>query len=183
VRHTKAIISMDYKELLLKRHEVLKVTRNYFHENGFIEVQTPLLVTNPGLEPHLDYFKTEYLPSMDKTLKSKTLYLPTSPEYHLKKALGKSGLEKIFEITKSFRNGETSKEHQPEFLILEWYRAPGTYKEIANDTEKLINNLSDKTVDRVDYSVEELFLKNCDIKLSELQKAPDFEEKFFEIFF
>jgi elongation factor P--(R)-beta-lysine ligase len=92
-------------------------------------------VSNPGLEAHLEYFKTEFAPSM-ATGARETLYLPTSPEYHLKKALA-SGLPCIFEITRSFRNGELSRRHQPEFTMLEWYRHPGNYRDIARDVEEL----------------------------------------------
>jgi len=121
------------KELLLLRQAFLKDTREFFGTTlDFVEVETPLLVTNPGLETHLEYFKTEFRPSMSQG-ENLTLYLPTSPEYHLKMALASSGLPRIFEITRSFRNGELSKRHQPEFTMLEWYRHPGSYREIAED--------------------------------------------------
>jgi lysyl-tRNA synthetase class 2 len=135
--------SLDLKDLLVLRHHFLRSTREFFVEkNGFVEVETPLLVPNPGLEPHLEYFKTEFVPTMGGGQRE-TLYLPTSPEYHLKKALA-SGLPKIFEITRSFRNGELSKRHQPEFTMLEWYRHPGGYEEIAKDVEKLCAFLADR---------------------------------------
>lgn len=120
----------------------MKRTRDFFvNTQDFVEVETPLLVPNPGLEPHLEYFKTEFVPTMSASEKQ-TVYLPTSPEYHLKKALA-SGLPRIFEITRSFRNGELSQRHQPEFTMLEWYRHPGSYKDIAFDVQNLCAHLAD----------------------------------------
>jgi elongation factor P--(R)-beta-lysine ligase len=124
------------KQILVLRHHFIKSIREFFvNKNDFIEVETPLLVKNPGLEPHLEYFQTEYRPSMGGEA-PQTYYLPTSPEYHLKKALAE-GLPRIFEITRSFRNGELSRRHQPEFAMLEWYRHPASYREIAQDVQNL----------------------------------------------
>jgi len=167
------------KELLLLRHEFIKRTRDFFvNTQGFVEVETPLLVLNPGLEPHLEYFKTEFVPSMGEG-PSQTVYLPTSPEYHLKKALA-SGLPKIFEITRSFRNGELSQRHQPEFSMLEWYRHPGSYKDIANDVEQLCATLADtfsheaqawKTVHH--FKVCEAFEEFCGLSLELILRNGD----------
>lgn len=125
---------------LKRRAAFVSAIRSFFEQRDFIEIQTPLLVSNPGLEPHLEHFSTELTPGMGINSK-KRLYLPTSPEYHLKKALS-CGLERVFELTRGFRNGELGAKHQPEFSILEWYRAPGTYQEIAKDFEQLCQSLS-----------------------------------------
>jgi len=128
------------KETWLFRHEFLKSIRNFFDAKGFVEIDTPILVPNPGLEPNLEYFSTTFKPQMNDT-QQRTLFLATSPEYHLKKALA-SGLDKIFEITSSFRNGEISPKHEPEFLMLEWYRHPGNYMDIARDGHDLFHSLA-----------------------------------------
>ncbi|MEO5666429.1 MAG: EF-P lysine aminoacylase EpmA [Bdellovibrionota bacterium] len=159
------------KELLLLRHDFIKGVREFFvNSRDFIEVETPLLVRNPGLEPHLEYFKTEFRPSMSDSI-SETFYLPTSPEYHLKKALA-SGLPRIFEITRSFRNGELSRRHQPEFTMLEWYRHPGSYRDIARDVEDLCLYLSSKCSSEPDawknprhFRVCEAFEEFCGLSL------------------
>jgi lysyl-tRNA synthetase class 2 len=125
--------------LATTRHEFLRAVREHFENQGFIETITPTLVPNPGLEPHLLPFETNYSPQM-RSGPVRPYYLPTSPEYHLKKVLS-WGLPKIFEIAKSFRNGEESARHEPEFLMLEWYRHPGSYQEIATDFAALLANL------------------------------------------
>src|SRR5690606_1866056 len=106
--------------------------------------------------------------------KTREFYLPTSPEYHLKKALG-HGLPRVFEIAKSFRNGENSKLHEPEFLMLEWYRSPGAYTEIAADAFELFRTLAEefsphpeKWHKREDISVSESFQKYAGIDLDAL---------------
>jgi len=137
-------VKIDSKKIqqLKNRAKIISATRSFFENLEFSEIQTPLLVSNPGLEPHLELFKTELTPGMGLNAR-KTLFLPTSPEYHLKKALA-AGFEKIFEITRSFRNGELGTKHQPEFCMLEWYRAPGNYQDIARDFENLCTELATK---------------------------------------
>ncbi len=131
---------MTFMELSKIRHDFMRKIRRFFEDRDFIEIQTPVLVSNPGLEPHLEYFSTQWKPSMQAGL-AKNYFLPTSPEYHLKKALGQ-GLSKVYEISPSFRNGEASREHEPEFLMLEWYRAPGEYQQIADDAFELFSELA-----------------------------------------
>jgi lysyl-tRNA synthetase class 2 len=125
--------------LVTTRHEFLRAVRAFFEESGFLETVTPTLVTNPGLEPHLLPFETTFVPQM-RAGTTRAYYLPTSPEYHLKKVLS-WGIPRVFEIAKSFRNGEESARHEPEFLMLEWYRHPGSYQEIATDFSRLLTQL------------------------------------------
>lgn len=160
-----------------QRHHFIHALREFFiGGHDFIEIDTPLLVSNPGLEPHLEYFQTEYKPSMSAGTKQ-TYYLPTSPEYALKKALS-TGLERVFEITPSFRNGEASPKHRPEFLMLEWYRHPGSYKDIAEDVKKLFAFMAERFSSSAqdwlnfkDWTVCEAFQKFCNIDLEELLRT------------
>lgn len=110
--------------------------REYFREQGFVEVRTPSLVVCPGTEPSLDVFSTEFVNGSRR----QKLYLPTSPELHLKKALA-LGAEKIFEIKNVFRNGEVTDHHQPEFTMIEWYRAYEGLPSIQRDVADLVSYL------------------------------------------
>jgi len=109
------------------------LVRKYFIQKGFVELQTPTLVDCPGTEPFLDPFATEFQMGRSR----RKYFLPTSPELHLKKSLAR-GFDKVFEIKNCFRNGEISRHHQPEFLMLEWYRAGEDLGAIQKDCEDLI---------------------------------------------
>lgn len=114
----------------------LQQVRDFFHQRHFTEIHTPTLVPSPGMEPFLDVFETQFESGSYK----KTFYLPTSPEFHLKKAVAQ-GWSSIFEIKPCFRNGEISKTHQPEFWMLEWYRAFANLDSIKTDVKNLVEFL------------------------------------------
>jgi lysyl-tRNA synthetase class 2 len=125
----------ELKETFKKRAKVIREIRNFFDNDGFLEVKTPILVALPGMEPNLHPFKTFVYAENGKKLPA---YLITSPEYAMKKLLT-AGFDKIYEITSAFRNSEElSQLHNTEFSILEWYTAPGDYKTIMNDVENMI---------------------------------------------
>lgn len=122
------------KRLLLLKSRGLALLRSFFSARDFVEWPTPRLVASPGLEVHLQGFVTHYL---DEQGQSRRFYLPTSPEFSLKKALC-AGMERIYEICRCFRNGgETGPLHQCEFTMLEWYRAYEDYRAIMTDVEEL----------------------------------------------
>ncbi|MBU0576293.1 EF-P lysine aminoacylase GenX [Patescibacteria group bacterium] len=123
------------------REQVLDGIRSFFKHQNFHEVETPLLVASPGTEPYLDLFTTDITFQTPSGDKKKQLYLLTSPELAMKKLVA-AGLPKIFQLCKSFRNNEgLSSLHNPEFTILEWYRANADYTDIMNDCENLIKSL------------------------------------------
>ena len=173
----------DKVHLLRARHEIFRETRAFFEADGFTEIHTPLLVPNPGLEPYLLPFETRFNPGLGGG-SARELYLPTSPEYHLKRALA-MGFEKIFEITRSFRNGELSREHEPEFFMLEWYRHPGSYQDIARDFQALMAQLGRVFAPTApwnqpqDLSVCEAFrtFANMDLEGYLLGRAPSLAEQ------
>ncbi|HVK61902.1 MAG TPA: EF-P lysine aminoacylase EpmA [Bdellovibrionales bacterium] len=132
--------------------------RSFFVEKGFIEAATPTLVPSPGTEPFLDPFKTEW----EIGSKKRTFYLPTSPEFHLKKMLSR-GWTKIFEVKPCFRNGEIGEHHQPEFTMLEWYRAYANLDSIADDVELLLKKLSSVSMRRT--TMRDLFRERLSFDL------------------
>lgn len=123
-------------ETLRKRAEIIQTIRRFFIENGFLEVETPALVSSPGMEPYLNAFETEFHPEFTARSPRRTLYLPTSPEFHMKRLLSR-GSGDIFQICRVFRNGETGHLHQPEFTMIEWYRTGQPYSRIMEDVENL----------------------------------------------
>lgn len=133
------LIDKKFKTKLFIRENVIFAIRNFFTNEGFHEVETPLLVKSPGTEPELEVFATEIKHLSGQT---ESAYLLTSPEYFMKKLLA-AGLGSIFQICKSFRNEESlGGSHNPEFTILEWYRTPANYLDVMNDCENLLVYLS-----------------------------------------
>lgn len=112
----------------------MDAVRRHFDAAGFLEVETPIAVVSPGLEPHLFAFETTEIGPDERP---QPLYLHTSPEYAMKRMLGR-GLGDIYQVARVFRNGERSATHAPEFTMLEWYRCPGDLDAIMADTADLI---------------------------------------------
>lgn len=121
-------------ENLKKRDKLLRIIRNFFYERDFFEIDAPLLVPAAGMEPHLDPFVVEGLQS------GKKYYLPTSPEFYLKRVLA-SCTNNIFSFCSSFRDEKESKSHSHQFLMLEWYRPNVGLKEIIKDCKELLQTV------------------------------------------
>ncbi|MFP5213340.1 MAG: EF-P lysine aminoacylase EpmA, partial [Acidobacteriota bacterium] len=117
------------------RGEIVRAVREFFRQEGFLEVQTPLLTPSPAPEPHI-----EAVPADEGR------FLITSPELYMKRLLA-AGYEKIFQISPAFRRGERGRLHHPEFTILEWYRLHADYKQLQEDCQRLIR-FACKTVAR-----------------------------------
>jgi len=175
---------MDKQQLII-RFEIIKEIRAFFHQEGFTEVDTPLLGSSPGIEPYLEPFRTTLI-TPDK--KKRICCLPYSPEFFMKRLLAK-GFDKIFQIAHCFRNEELSDYHLPEFLMLEWYRTNADYTALMKDSENLVSYLCSKrnissilwNKRNIDLSppwnrisVNELFKKHLAIDLNECKDASIF---------
>ena len=139
----------------------LKEVRAQLTSQGLQEVQTPSLVQNPGMEPHLSSFET----SWNFGSKKMRMFLPTSPELHLKQLLS-SGWTDIFEIKNCFRSEELSKDHEPEFTMLEWYRAFSDLELIKEDLKALIRKF-DPDVEFIDMEVDDLSAEKVVMEIEE----------------
>jgi lysyl-tRNA synthetase class 2 len=145
--------------------QFLSGIRTFFDDQDFVEVKTPQLVKCPGTEPSLDVFSTE----LKIGSRQEKLFLPTSPELHLKKALAQ-GAEKIYELAWCYRNGELTERHQPEFLMLEWYRAFDNLETIKKDVTALVQQMAVKfncppPKKVYSKSISELFQEYCGFEL------------------
>jgi lysyl-tRNA synthetase class 2 len=115
------------------RSNVLQAVRRYFLSRDFIEVDTPVRLPAPALETFIDA-----IPSGD-------WYLRTSPELHMKRLLV-AGMPKIFQMGPCFREGERGHHHNPEFTMLEWYRAHADYEAILEDAQALISDVAQEVL-------------------------------------
>lgn len=112
------------------RARVLSAVRRWFEGEGFLEVDTPARVRAPGQEIHLD------------AIASEDRWLVTSPEYAMKRLCG-AGYQRIVSIGKCWRAGERGPHHEPEFTMIEWYRANEPLERIARDCEDLMRVAAD----------------------------------------
>jgi len=122
-----------------KRIAIVRETRRFFEEHGFLEVETPILQTVAGgaaAEPFSTHHKALGL----------DLYLRIAPELYLKRLLV-GGFNKVFEINRNFRNEGISRKHNPEFTMLEAYSAYADFEKMANLVEDLICYLAEKICD------------------------------------
>ncbi|MDF2379725.1 MAG: EF-P lysine aminoacylase GenX [Candidatus Gracilibacteria bacterium] len=159
-------------ETFVQRARILDLMREWFRKQEFLEVETPLMLKYPGMEPHLNLFSSEFVSEDGKYMDKR--FLHTSPEYGMKKLLG-AGFERIYQIGKVFRNGEVTLQttpclssiakgteeqekeesdtfqmeigiqnsrHNPEFTMLEWYRTNADYNDIMDDCESMIKYVS-----------------------------------------
>lgn len=137
-------------EIYQKRLQIIKLIREFFWSKNFQEADTPIAVTLPGQEPYLSPMPIFF---HNPHCQGRKFYLQTSPELAMKKLLA-AGFKRIFQICKCFRDFESfGGYHNPEFTMIEWYRAPGRLKEIMDDTEELFKflakNLSLNSITRI----------------------------------
>ena len=133
-------------ENLKSRAAILRRMRAFFDGRGFTEVSTPVRISAPAPEPHIDC-----PPSGDK-------FLRASPELQMKKLLA-AGMDRIYQIGPCFREGELGARHNPEFTMIEWYRLGATYLDIAADAESLLREVLPGAGEAVRIMVREAYRK------------------------
>ena len=120
------------KNHLYSQFHLIQAIRDFFAQNDFLDVLTPPVVSNPGMEVHIHPF--QLTSARDK--QEHPLYLHTSPEFHMKELLSQ-GFERIFTIAYCFRDEPMSPIHRSQFLMLEWYRGQSPYEQIMEDCQQL----------------------------------------------
>lgn len=122
-------------QIFRQRAEIINRVRHFFLERNFLEVSTPVLVPSLLPESYLEVIKTQV---SDEVGRTNSAFLTPSPELWHKKLLV-AGSGPIFEITKSFRDGDVgSPRHNLEFTLLEWYQPEADYQVTMTQTEELV---------------------------------------------
>jgi elongation factor P--(R)-beta-lysine ligase len=124
----------DRRPRLVARAGIVSAVRRHFERQGFIEVEPAILQVSPGNEAHLHAFAARILAPDGAAAEA---FLHTSPEFAMKKLLA-AGEERIFSLSKVFRNRERGALHAPEFTMLEWYRVQAPYETLMDDCAELI---------------------------------------------
>src|SRR5688572_2691649 len=129
-RYVDLIVSAPARDVFLKRARIVEAVRAAMNEDGYLEVETPMMQPIPGgavARP----FKTHHN-DLDMEL-----FLRIAPELYLKRLLV-GGFERVYEINRNFRNEGMSTRHNPEFTMMEWYCAYEDYEYMIGHTEKLV---------------------------------------------
>jgi elongation factor P--(R)-beta-lysine ligase len=163
------------KEILLARHTLLKAVRDFFYHGGYLEVETPNLMTTAPPDPFigpLRVFVGEKGP----------FFLHTSPEMGMKKLLPLC--PRIFQVCKAYRVEELDEVHNTEFTMLEWYM-PGTYDDAIRELHGLVSHVADNfAAPTIEYlkkewpllTLESIFIERTGINPMDMNKALLFSE-------
>ena len=135
-RYVDLIMNPESKETFIKRSKIIKEIRNFLDGRGFMEVETPMLVSNAGGAAARP-FETHYN-ALNEDVK-----LRISLELYLKRLIV-GGLEKVYEIGRVFRNEGVDTRHNPEFTLMELYQAYTDYEGMMELTESMFRYLAEK---------------------------------------
>ncbi len=145
-RYLDLISNEKARETFRLRSRIIEEIRCFLNQHGFIEVETPMMHSIPG-GAEGKAFKT-YHQALDMNL-----YLRIAPELYLKRLLV-GGMEKIFEINRSFRNEGLSPRHNPEFTMLEAYQAYADYETMMDLTEELVTEAARAVLGKEKFSYQ-----------------------------
>jgi len=152
---------------LLKRAAILAEIRRFFADRGVLEVETPAMSQATVTDIHLVPFETRFVgPGAADGM---TLYLMTSPEYHMKRLLA-AGSGPIYQMGRSFRNEEAGRHHNPEFTMLEWYRPRYDMYRLMNEVDDLLQQVLDcDTAETLSY--QQAFTRHLNVDPLSADKA------------
>jgi elongation factor P--(R)-beta-lysine ligase len=125
-------------DVLQLRATLLARVRAFFAARKVLEVDTPVLGRGATTDPAIESFATVYRgPGSRETL---PLYLQTSPEFFMKRLLA-AGSGPIYQLSHVFRNGESGRRHNPEFMLLEWYRPGFSQQTLMDEVDALLEEV------------------------------------------
>lgn len=134
-RYVDLIVNEESRDVLRKRSLIIQKIREYLTNEGFLEVETPMLHSQAGGATARPFITHHNTLDMD-------LFLRIAPELHLKRLMVGGLSEKIFEINRCFRNEGIDTRHNPEFTLLELYQAYVDYNEMMALTENMVSSIA-----------------------------------------
>ncbi|HAQ21766.1 MAG TPA: lysine--tRNA ligase [Prolixibacteraceae bacterium] len=132
-RYVDLIVNPQVKDTFIKRSKIINTMRQFFSEQGFLEVETPILQSIPGgatARPFMTHHNALNIP----------LYLRVANELYLKRLIV-GGFDGVYEFAKDFRNEGMDRTHNPEFTVMEIYVAYKDYKWMMNFTEEMVERV------------------------------------------
>ncbi|MDD6021548.1 MAG: lysine--tRNA ligase [Oscillospiraceae bacterium] len=178
-RYLDLIVNPEVKDTFYKRSQIIKEIRNFLDERGFIEVETPILVSNAGGAAARPF--TTHHNALDEDFK-----LRISLELYLKRLIA-GGMERVYEIGRVFRNEGIDTKHNPEFTLMELYQAYTDYNGMMDLVEDLIRQCAKKVLGTttvvygdVTVDLEKPFERISMIDAVKKYAGVDFDELTFE---
>jgi len=161
-RHLDLIVNPEVKSAFVNRAKIISAIRKYFDAQDFIEVETPILQPLYGGANARPF--TTYHNSLDQKL-----YLRIADELYLKRLII-GGIEKVYELSKDFRNEGMDRSHNPEFTMLEWYEAYTDYSDQMDRVESVFQ-ICAKTINKFKIN-----FNNAEIDISKkFERVPFYE--------
>ncbi len=145
-RYLDLISNEEVKKVFIMRSRIIKAIRDFLEEKGFLEVETPMMhyIAGGAAGRPFKAHHNEY--DMD-------LYMRIAPELYLKRLLV-GGMDKVYEINRSFRNEGVSTRHNPEFTMLEVYQAYGNYETMMQLSQELIVHVAMEVLGENEFSYQ-----------------------------
>jgi lysyl-tRNA synthetase class 2 len=135
-RHLDLISNAKSREVFQRRSRIIQFIRHFMEKRDFMEVETPMMQPKAGGAMAKPFKTFHNALGMD-------FYLRIAPELYLKRLIT-GGMERVFEINRSFRNEGISTTHNPEFTMMEFYQAYATYEDLMNMTEEMFTALAER---------------------------------------
>ncbi|MHA7841227.1 MAG: lysine--tRNA ligase [Gammaproteobacteria bacterium] len=145
-RYVDLMVNPETRQRFVVRNRIISGIREYLVARHFMEVETPMMQVLPGgaaARPFVTHHNALDMP----------LYLRIAPELYLKRLIV-GGIERVFEINRNFRNEGLSRQHNPEFTMLEFYQAYADYEELMDLTENMFRELAQNLLGTTTLSIE-----------------------------
>jgi len=165
-RYVDLMVNPEVREVFRTRSKAINALRNALVEQGFMEVETPMLQSQPGGAAARPFMTHHNALDMD-------LYLRIAPELFLKR-LVVGGIERVFEINRNFRNEGLDATHNPEFTMVEWYQAYADFNDAMDLTEALIREVATAC------GAEQVTWEGLDIRMDQPFRRIRMDEAVFE---
>ena len=135
-RYVDLLMNADVRQVFQRRSRIVAAIRRFLDQRGFLEVETPMMHTVQGGAAARPFRTHHNALDLD-------LVLRIAPELYLKRLLV-GGFDRVYEINRNFRNEGLSRQHNPEFTMLEFYAAYATYEDLMDLTEEMISGVAEE---------------------------------------